>query len=292
MEKRSWGNRASATFFLFIFFASLVYVFTHSASTPISPADCLLWIAEIMLGAVVVVGFITKLRLWSMVPRWHKVEPMSPEEFAEGRPVSRAPLPEVGGLPPKTQPVATLDFNGFEVVTNQLTTLGFQLALQGSLKTNRPASCPTYVRMFEHSSGAFAMVHQMFLSTGKATPLSLSVFSYYSEQWSVTDTNQPRSWVFWILCRPRALSKGHERTATVHDIWNSHLNRRSEVEKGLGLQAEPHSAAAHLAKSNQDLGWIRAAFLRRSILLAMIRNKYFRLPDREWWGEFHKFAKS
>lgn len=245
-------------------------------------------------------GLLMKVILLGQLAKTIDIEPQTPEEFAGVRDkialklAPAAPLPEVptaGSVRPKKEKRPELDFQKLEASSVELATLGFTMAIEGAVKTGKKNGPSMFERMFVHPSGAFVELYQVFPVVGNVLPLSVSFFTYYPDGWSVANTTQKAHWLYWLWRRPRALAKGHEDGTTIPEIWSSHLALRGTVEAGLDLKPEQHSLQKHLDAARDHLVWMRRTLIRRSLLVAMIQHRFFRPKNREWWGEFHKFAK-
>ena len=277
-----------------------VFIAANNALLPHFRGALGVWspLASILFYAVFL-GAAMKGLMLMQIARTVEVQPQSPVEFAgvreqsELRTAPAAPIPNVPTTSSnaKQAPPPALDFATLEIVTAELIALGFALACEGAMKTNRKKSIPMFTRMFEHPTGAFVELYQIFPVGRAPMPVSTAFFTFYSDDWVLADTNQKPSWVTWMIRRPRQLGKGHEQGTSIRAMWESHLARRAKVERELGVQPQLHSVADHLRFSCETLGWIRSAIVRRSILVAMLQNKFFRPKNREYWGEYPKFAK-
>lgn len=243
-------------------------------------------------------GLLMKALLLTQLATEIDVIPQTPEEFAGGEGLLRtrlvAPIPDVSAVSTtgRSGPPPKLDFQQLEAATRELCGLGFTPKHEGALQTNRKLHVRMFVRMFEHPSGAFAELYQMFPRGRAALPFSIAIFAYYPDGWVVAETSQQPNWLTWLVRRPRVLGKGYGHGTGIRAMWENHLARRTKVERELGIQPQPHDVAAHIALSRETLRWMRRMVVRRSLFVAMVQSRFFRPENREWWGEYYKFAKS
>ena len=298
MRKGSWTSHP--LFGMGIgFLIPVGYIAFENAISPAATAllgEWWVWLKFVLYFFLLGVG--AKFFVWRSIPNAFFIEPMTPAEFAgvsaeeaqQALTKIASPLPEVpDGPEPKKPSSLPLEFAQIEARTRELEALGFVLQIEGVARTNLKNAAPIFARMMCHPDGAWGEVYQAFPRGLAPMPVTLTLVTYFEDDWVFASSTMKTNWALWMLRRPRALGKRHEPTESAAAILTQHKATCERIAATLQARPLVFSLDDCYESGVRGLNQSRPLFLRRSILLSMLQIK-LRAGQTEWWGDYDKYV--